>query len=297
MDLSKIDTEQRNPRTLNIDAVPTRDMLKMINSEDARVAAAVDKIIPDISRAVDAMTEKFVRGGRIIYVGAGTSGRLGFLDAAESVPTFGIKEGRITGLIAGGPEAMRRAVEGAEDDTGLCEQDLKKIQFTAGDVLVGLAASGRTPYVVGGLKYARSIGARTVSVTCNPSGVMNRIVDFPIACEVGPEVITGSTRMKSGTAQKMILNMMSTAIMIKDNKVFSNLMINVQPTNGKLRERARRIVMEITGAAAQEASGLLDQCSYQVPVAIVAKMAGVDTATAGQRLKQAGGNLRRALRN
>ncbi|TGA99746.1 N-acetylmuramic acid 6-phosphate etherase [Sporolactobacillus shoreae] len=295
MDLSKIDTEQRNPDTMNIDAVPTFEMLEMINREDGKVAEAVAKILPQITKAVDSMSTKFIRGGRIVYVGAGTSGRLGFLDAAESVPTFGIEEGRITGLIAGGPEAMRRAVEGAEDNTELCEKDLKNINFSAADVLVGLAASGRTPYVIGGMNYARSIGAVTVSVTCNPAGSMNSLADCPIVCEVGPEVITGSTRMKSGTAQKMILNMMSTAIMIKDNKVFSNLMVNVQPTNGKLRERAKRIVMEITGAAEKEVGAILIESGYNVPVSIVALITGVDKEAAEKRLKEAGDNLRRAL--
>lgn len=237
-------TESRNPRSANIDKCSTEEIVYIINAEDKTVAEAVEKESAQIAKLIDAGVTALENGGRLIYIGAGTSGRLGVLDAAECRPTYGVDDNTVVGLIAGGRGAMFSAVEGAEDSLTLAEEELRAIDFTSRDVLVGLAASGRTPYVIGGLRYAKSIGAVTGSVACTAGAEISAVADIPIEVLTGPEVVTGSTRMKAGTAQKMVLNMLSTGVMIRLGKVMGNLMVDVQATNDKLKARAIRIVME-----------------------------------------------------
>ena len=243
--LRDLPTERINPRTRDLDQLASADLLAAINGEDAGVAQAVDREIPNIARALDAIHQRFARGGRLVYIGAGTSGRLGVLDAAEMPPTFGVDPGRVLGVMAGGPGAMFRSSEGAEDSERCGVQDLESLDLTADDCVVGIAASGRTPYVIGGLRYASQVGALTVALTTNPEGAIVEEAQIAIAPNVGPEVIAGSTRMKSGTAQKLVLNMLSTGLMVKMGYVEGNLMVNVQPTNDKLRARATRLVMQL----------------------------------------------------
>ncbi|MGL5902034.1 MAG: N-acetylmuramic acid 6-phosphate etherase, partial [Cetobacterium sp.] len=244
LNLKSLTTESRNVNTLNIDTVSTAEMVKIINDEDKKVAEAVATELPQIAEAIDGIVERMKKGGRLIYIGAGTSGRLGILDASECPPTYGVSEELVQGLIAGGVEAIFRAKEGAEDSKELAIQDLKDRELTANDTVVGLAASGRTPYVIGGLEYANEIGALTVSITCNADSSVAKEAKIAISPVVGPEVVTGSTRLKSGTAQKLVLNMLSTGSMIKMGKVYGNLMVDVQSTNEKLVERAKKIVSE-----------------------------------------------------
>ena len=247
IDLEKLTTESRNQNTLNIDKVSTLEMVKMINDEDKKVAVAVEAELPRIAEAIDEIVIRLHKGGRLIYIGAGTSGRLGILDASECPPTYGVSEELVQGVIAGGKEAIFRAKEGAEDSKELAVTDLKNKNITENDVIVGLAASGRTPYVIGGLEYANEIGAMTISITCNADSEVSKAAKISIAPVVGAEVVTGSTRLKSGTAQKLVLNMLSTGTMIKLGKVYGNLMVDVRATNEKLVERAKRIVCEATG--------------------------------------------------
>ena len=247
MDLSKLNTEQRNPNTYNIDKLDTLSMLQVINEEDKKVASAVEAELPHIAAAVDLITDRLREGGRMFYIGAGTSGRLGVLDASECPPTFGVSPHMIQGLVAGGPKALISSIEGAEDNKDRATSDLQERNFTAGDVLVGIAASGRTPYVIGALEYANSIGATTVAISCVEESQIASIANIAITPITGAEVITGSTRLKAGTATKLVLNMLTTAAMIKLGKVYSNLMVDVQATNDKLRARAVRIVIEATG--------------------------------------------------
>ena len=285
MNWEDIITEERNTNTKNIDALETADMLKLINAEDKKVAEAVEKEIPQIAKAVDIIAEHFKKGGRLIYCGAGTSGRLGILDAVECPPTFSTEPEQVVGLIAGGYPAIFKAVEGAEDSPELGEEDLKKLDFSQNDVLVGIAASGRTPYVLGCMRYAKSLGAPVLSVTCCPGSDVANLADVSIAPVPGPEVITGSTRLKSGTAQKLVLNMLTTGAMIKLGKVYGNLMVDVKPSNEKLIHRCKKIVSDATGVTIEEAEAYLDKCGYRPKIAIVMILCNVDAEKAKELLK------------
>lgn len=267
--LKALETERINCNTVHIDEMNTQEMLFAINAEDQKVAEAVKNAVPDIARAVDAIYASVKKGGRLIYIGAGTSGRLGILDASECPPTYGVSQDLIQGIIAGGEKAIHLAVEGAEDRRELAEEDLKKISLNNKDVVCGLAASGRTPYVIGGLDYAKSIGAATVSICCVQNARISEISDFPIEVIVGPEVVTGSTRMKAGTAQKMVLNMLSTSVMIKCGKVYGNLMVDVRATNQKLVDRAIRILMNVLSCSYEEAEILFEKSGKDVKTAII----------------------------
>jgi len=294
-ELAQLVSEGRNPNTMGIDQMGTREILATINAEDRTVADAVEKVIPAIAAAVDAIVTAFTRGGRLIYMGAGTSGRLGVLDASECPPTFGVPYGMVIGLIAGGPDALMRAAEGAEDRSTDGVADLKAIDLSEKDVLVGIAVSGRTPYVIGGLNYAREIGAVTAALSCNPASAIARIADIAISPVVGPEVLTGSTRMKSGTAQKLVLNMLTTASMIRIGKTYQNLMVDLHASNKKLLARAVRIVMQATECSAPEAEAALEKTHNDVKLAILVQLTGLDVEAARTSLHAAGGFLRRAI--
>lgn len=295
MNIKDLITEERNPNTMNIDSMSTLEMVRTINHEDQKVAAAVGQQDQQIARAIDAAAKRYKQGGRLIYVGAGTSGRLGVLDAAELVPTYGIKPERAVGLIAGGKQAMLQAVEGAEDDLELGQQDLRRLHLSAKDIVIGLAASGRTPYVVGSLDFANEVGALTIAIACVPNAVISSHAEIGIEAVVGPEVITGSTRMKAGTAQKMILNMISTGVMIKQGKVYQNVMIGVQPTNAKLIDRACRIISTTTGVSTSEAMTALHNSANDVSVAIIMIETGRSKADARNLLAKAHGNVAAVL--
>ena len=288
-------TEERNPLTKDIDTLPTFDMLSLINAEDQKVALAVRDELLKIAAAVDAIAPRMQRGGRLIYIGAGTSGRLGVLDASECPPTFGIPPELVVGLIAGGPAALTDAVEGAEDDREGGAREIKELNVNDNDSVIGIAASGRTPYAIGGLQEAKKRGALTISITCNHPSPLGELAEISITLVVGPEVVSGSTRLKAGTAQKMVLNMISTAVMIRLGKTYSNLMVDVQPTNVKLRQRARRIVAEATGLDLQRAGDILSACNGEVKTAIVAILAGVSPDIARIRLNETGGYVRKAI--
>ncbi len=247
MNFENLTTEKRNAASANIDKVSTLEMLKIINDEDKKVALAVEKVLPQVATAVDIIAQKLSKGGRLFYIGAGTSGRLGILDASECPPTFGVDSDLVQGIIAGGNYALTNAIEGAEDNKNLAVENLQEKKFSAADILVGIAASGRTPYVLGGIEYAKKIGASTVGVSCVENSALAKIVDIEITPVTGAEVITGSTRMKAGTATKMVLNMLTTGAMIRLGKVYGNLMVDVRATNEKLRDRAKRIVIAATG--------------------------------------------------
>ena len=296
VELKKIATEQRNPDTMNIDALSTLDMVKLINREDHKVAQAVGQVTDKIAQAVDVIADRLSRGGRLIYCGAGTSGRLGVLDAVECPPTYSTEPEMVQGLIAGGYPAIFKAVEGAEDSKELGVQDLKNIAFSAGDVLVGIAASGRTPYVLGAMEYAKELGAVTVSVTCCPGSALDAFADIGIAPAPGPEVVTGSTRMKSGTAQKMVLNMLSTGAMIKLGKVYGNLMVDVKPSNEKLIRRCVTIVCTATDCDEATAVAALEDCDYRPKTAIVMILCGLDAAQAQGKLQKADGRIAGVLK-
>lgn len=295
VDLKKIATEQRNPNTMNIDTLSTLEMVRLINREDHKVAEAVSLVADKIAQAVDLIADRLRKGGRLIYCGAGTSGRLGILDAVECPPTYSTDPEMVQCLMAGGHGAIFKAVEGAEDNRELGVRDMQNISFSAGDVLVGIAASGRTPYVLGCMEYARSLGASTVAVTCCPGSMLDTFADIGIAPAPGPEVVTGSTRMKSGTAQKMVLNMLSTGAMIKLGKVYGNLMVDVEPSNAKLVVRARHIVMEATGCTEDEAATALKQANGHAKTAITMLLANCDAAEARRRLEAAHGHVRKAI--
>ena len=297
MNLGSLVSETRNPQTMDLDCLSTLAMVERFNQQDALVAGAVEKTLPEVAQAVDAASESLKAGGRLIYMGAGTSGRLGVLDASECPPTFGVPHGLVIGLIAGGPGALLKAVEGAEDNQQLGEDDLKALNLTANDMVVGLAASGRTPYVIGGLRYARNLGCRTAAISCNPGSAIAQEAEIAISPVVGPEALTGSTRLKSGTAQKLVLNMISTGAMVKLGKVYQNLMVDMKATNIKLVDRACRIVVEATGAAREEAEQALKQTDYEVKPAILMILTGVDAQTAQARLADSRGYLRPALNN
>ena len=297
VELKKIATEQRNPNTMNIDTLSTLDMVKLINREDHRVAEAVSLVTDRIAEAVDVLADRLGKGGRLIYCGAGTSGRLGILDAVECPPTYSTDPEMVQGLMAGGYPAIFKAVEGAEDSKELGVQDMKNIHFSSGDVLVGIAASGRTPYVLGCMEYAKALGAVTVAVTCCPGSVLDSFADIGIAPAPGPEVVTGSTRMKSGTAQKMVLNMLSTGAMIKLGKVYGNLMVDVKPSNEKLVRRCVTIVCAAAECDEATATAALEACDYRPKVAIVMVLMGVDADSAKQLLAKADGRIARVLEN
>jgi N-acetylmuramic acid 6-phosphate etherase len=295
--LSHLVSEGRNPDTMDIDLLPSLDIVKRINQQDKLVPLAVEKVLPEIAMAVDKITDAFKAGGRLIYMGAGTSGRLGVLDASECPPTFGVSDKMVIGLIAGGPEAILKAKEGAEDSPLLGEQDLKDVGFNKNDVVVGIAASGRTPYVIGGLEYANEIGATTVALSCNPDSPIADIADIAISPVVGPEALTGSTRLKSGTAQKLVLNMLTTASMIRIGKSYQNLMVDVKATNEKLIARAARIVMQATDCSKEQATEVLKQTNYEVKLAILMILTDLDIDSARQQLAHQDGFLRKAVEN
>ncbi|QKJ88888.1 N-acetylmuramic acid 6-phosphate etherase [Paramixta manurensis] len=295
LDLNAMVTEGRNPASENIDQLSTADMLRVINNEDKKVALAVEAILPEITRAVDAIAAAFMQGGRLVYCGAGTSGRLGILDASECPPTYGTPREQVIGLIAGGHTAILQAVENAEDNREMGVNDLKSIGFNAQDVLVGIAASGRTPYVVAALDYARECGAVTAALTCNPDSAMAKIVDIPLTPLVGPEVVTGSSRMKAGTAQKLVLNMLTTGAMIRTGKVYGNLMVDVEATNQKLVQRQVNIVMQATECAEEEAKTALAACDGHCKTAIVMVLGQLQAAEAKALLANNQGFIRQAL--
>jgi N-acetylmuramic acid 6-phosphate etherase len=293
--LDKLLTEQPNPASASIDTLPTEQALRIINAEDQKVAVAVEREIPAIARAVDAMVAALEKGGRVFYLGAGTSGRLGVLDASEIPPTFSASPEMVQGIMAGGESALSRATETTEDDPAIGVRDLAARGFTARDVLVGIAASGRTPYVLGAVAEARRMGAVTVGICCTPDAELSRAVDLPIAPLVGPEIVAGSTRMKAGTAQKLVLNMLSTGTFIRLGYVYRNLMVNVQPKNEKLVDRARRIIAESAGVSPERAAELLVESGMSVRTAIVMGRAGISREEAERRLAATRGRVRQAL--
>ncbi|MEQ5127960.1 N-acetylmuramic acid 6-phosphate etherase [Providencia alcalifaciens] len=295
IDLSKMVTESRNEASTHIDQLSTIEMLQVINNEDKKVPLAVEKTLPQIAELVDKVAAAFQQGGRLIYSGAGTSGRLGILDASECPPTYGTPHEQVIGLIAGGHQAIFRAVENAEDKPELGEQDLKNIDFNQKDILVGIAASGRTPYVLGAMKYARSLGATVASISCNPDSPVSQAADIAITPIVGAEIVTGSSRMKAGTAQKLILNMITTGAMIRIGKVFGNLMVDVEATNAKLIERQTKIVMEATECDRQSAESALQQCDRHCKTAILMILSGLNADEARQLLAKNHGFIRTAL--
>ena len=295
IDLGHLVTESRNHHSEHIDTLSTLEMLKVINNEDKKVPFAVEATLPHIARLVDKVVTSFSQGGRLIYCGAGTSGRLGILDASECPPTYGTPHDMVIGLIAGGHKAILQAVENAEDNVQLGAEDLRQLNFNAKDVLVGIAASGRTPYVIGALEYARSLGAVTGAISCNPDSPIAQRADIAITPIVGPEVVTGSSRMKAGTAQKLVLNMITTGAMIKMGKVFGNLMVDVEATNAKLIERQIRIVMQATECERATAEQALAQCQRHCKTAILMILAGVNAQQATQLLAQNKGFIRQAL--
>lgn len=294
-EINNLGTETRNELTMNLDNLSVMETLKLMNAEDAKVAQAIETELPSIEPVIQAVIQAFTNGGRLIYIGAGTSGRLGVLDAAECVPTFGVSSEQVQGLIAGGEEAMVNAVEGAEDSLDFAEADLKAINLTDRDVVMGLSASGRTPYVIGGLKYANQIGATTAALSCNKEAKISEYATYPIEVYAGPEVLTGSTRLKSGTAQKLVLNMISTISMIGIGKVYKNLMVDVQPTNQKLVERSKKIIMEATGCDYETANQTFDAAEKNVKVAIVMVLLGVSREVAEEKLVGAKGFIKNTL--
>lgn len=293
--LNKLPTEQRNPNTADIDRLSTLEMVRRINDEDKKVAFAVERELESVAQAVDAIYESLSSGGRLIYCGCGTSGRLGVLDAAECPPTYSTDPEMVQGIIAGGERAMFKAAEGAEDNADAGREDMQKLRLNSRDIVVGIAASGRTPYVLGAMAYAHEIGARTVALTCNKASDMNAAADISIGVETGPEVITGSTRMKSGTAEKMVLNMLSTGAMIKLGKVYGNLMVDVMPTNEKLVRRSISIVSTAAGVDEEVAKSTLESCGFSVKTAIVMLVRGLSADEARRRLDENGGVIARAL--
>lgn len=295
MNITKLNTEQQNPKTMNIDLMSTEEIITVINQEDTLVPNVLARQVPNISEVVDKIVAAFKQGGRLIYVGAGTSGRLGIIDASECPPTYGTDPGMVVGIIAGGKEAMTEAIEGVEDDKQQGKTDMEEISLSAKDVVVGIAASGRTPYTIGALEYAKQLGAVTVSVVCSKDSEMEQVSDYTIAAVVGPEVITGSTRMKAGTAQKLILNMLSTASMIKMGKVYGNLMVDVQMTNEKLHNRAVNIVKMATGASDEEARAAIKDQNYHTKAAILQIITGLKGFEAKTLLDKHDGYLREAI--
>jgi N-acetylmuramic acid 6-phosphate etherase len=295
MYLDSLLTEQVNPRSLDIDARPTPEILRIMNEEDGKVASAVAAEIPRIAQAVDRTVEAIRHGGRLFYIGAGTSGRLGVLDAAECPPTFNVAADLVQGIIAGGDAALAKSTEATEDDPESGKHDLEGRGFTARDVLVGIAASGRTPYVLGAVTNARALGALTIGISCTPDSELSRVVEIPIAPLCGPEVIAGSTRLKAGTATKLVLNMISTAVMIRLGHVYGNLMVNVAPRNSKLEDRARRIIAASASVSNERAGDLLKEAGGNVKAAIVMGRLAIGRTAAESKLASAGGSITEAL--
>ena len=293
--LSTLITEQRNPNSMHVDSLSALEIVQLMNDEDKQVPLAIEKCLPQIAQAVECIVAAFQQGGRLVYIGAGTSGRLGVLDASECPPTFGVSPEIVKGIIAGGERALRHPIEGAEDSKAQAVVDLQTIQFSSKDVLVGIAASGRTPYVIGALEYAKSLGSVTVSIASNPNSAMANIVDITIDTVVGPEVLTGSSRLKSGTAQKLVLNMLTTASMILMGKCYQNLMVDVQASNEKLKARAIRIVMQATDCDKALAEETLKQADQNAKLAIMMILSGLDRAQAEALLEKHQGKLQLAL--
>ena len=295
IDLTKLVTETRNPNTMELDQMTPLELVSVMNQEDLNVVAGVKEALPQVAQAIEWAVSSLEAGGRIVYFGAGTSGRLGVLDAVECPPTFGVSPDVVVGLIAGGEKAFVRAVEGAEDSLELCEEEFKKIGLNKNDIAIGIAASGRTPYVIGGLRYARSLGCKTVAIACNKGSEVGKEADLAIEPSCGPEVLTGSTRLKSGTAQKMILNMISTGSMVGVGKAYQNLMVDVQQTNKKLVVRAQNITMAATGCTREEAAQALDQAEGNAKLAIVMLLTQMPVDEAKVKLEAAHGHVRGAL--
>lgn len=293
--LSTLITEQRNPNSMHVDSLSALEIVQLMNQEDKQVPLAIEKCLPQIAQAVECIVAAFQQGGRLVYIGAGTSGRLGVLDASECPPTFGVSPEMVKGIIAGGERALRHPIEGAEDSKAQAVVDLQTIQFSSKDVLVGIAASGRTPYVIGALEYAKSLGSVTVSIASNSNSAMANIVDIAIHTVVGPEVLTGSSRLKSGTAQKLVLNMLTTASMILMGKCYQNLMVDVQASNEKLKARAIRIVMQATDCDKAIAEETLKQADQNAKLAIMMILSGLDRAQAEALLEKHQGKLQLAL--
>ena len=294
--LSTLITEQRNPNSMHVDSLSALEIVQLMNEEDKQVPLAIEKCLPQIAQAVECIVAAFQQGGRLVYIGAGTSGRLGVLDASECPPTFGVSPEMVKGIIAGGERALRHPIEGAEDSKTHAVVDLQTIQFSSKDVLVGIAASGRTPYVIGALEYAKSLGSVTVSIASNPNSAMANIVDIAIDTVVGPEVLTGSSRLKSGTAQKLVLNMLTTASMILMGKCYQNLMVDVQASNEKLKARAIRIVMQATDCDKTLAEETLKLTDQNAKLAIMMILSGLDRAQAEALLEKHHGKLQLALK-
>lgn len=294
--LSTLITEQRNPNSMHVDSLSALEIVQLMNDEDKQVPLAIEKCLPQIAQAVERIVSAFQQGGRLVYIGAGTSGRLGVLDASECPPTFGVSPEMVKGIIAGGERALRHPIEGAEDSKAQAVVDLQTIQFSSKDVLVGIAASGRTPYVIGALEYAKSLGSVTVSIASNPNSAMANIVDIAIDTVVGPEVLTGSSRLKSGTAQKLVLNMLTTASMILMGKCYQNLMVDVQASNEKLKARAIRIVMQATDCDKSLAEDTLKLADQNAKLAIMMILSGLDRAQAEALLEKHKGKLQLALK-
>ncbi|WP_298669151.1 N-acetylmuramic acid 6-phosphate etherase [uncultured Haemophilus sp.] len=294
--LSTLITEQRNPNSMHVDSLSALEIVQLMNDEDKQVPLAIEKCLPQIAQAVECIVAAFQQGGRLVYIGAGTSGRLGVLDASECPPTFGVSPEMVKGIIAGGERALRHPIEGAEDSKAQAVIDLQTIQFSSKDVLVGIAASGRTPYVIGALEYAKRLGSVTVSIASNPNSAMANIVDIAIDTVVGPEVLTGSSRLKSGTAQKLVLNMLTTASMILMGKCYQNLMVDVQASNEKLKARAIRIVMQATDCDKAIAEETLKQADQNAKLAIMMILSGLDRAQAEALLEKHQGKLQLALK-
>ena len=296
LNLAGMSTETRNSRTMNLDIMTPLEIVTVMNEEDARVPEAIKPQLNNIAQCVTWAAQSIEAGGRLIYMGAGTSGRLGVLDAAECPPTFGVSPETVVGLIAGGERAFIKAVEGAEDSAELGRQDLVNIGLTSRDLVVGIAASGRTPYVLGGLEYAQNMGCHTVGISCNPGSAVGKAAELAIEVVPGPECLTGSTRLKAGTAQKLILNMISTATMVRCGKAFQNLMVDVVPTNEKLRVRAENIVMEATGVTRERAKEALLQSGDKVKTAILMILVGCGREEAEQKLEKTNGHIREAMK-
>ena len=294
--LSTLITEQQNPNSMHVDSLSALEIVQLMNQEDKQVPLAIEKCLPQIAQAVECIVAAFQQGGRLVYIGAGTSGRLGVLDASECPPTFGVSPEMVKGIIAGGERALRHPIEGAEDSKAQAVVDLQTIQFSSKDVLVGIAASGRTPYVIGALEYAKSLGSVTVSIASNPNSAMANIVDIAIDTVVGPEVLTGSSRLKSGTAQKLVLNMLTTASMILMGKCYQNLMVDVQASNEKLKARAIHIVMQATDCDKALAEETLKQADQNAKLAIMMILSGLDRAQAEALLETHQGKLQLALK-
>ena len=294
--LSTLITEQRNPNSMHVDSLSALEIVQLMNEEDKQVPLAIEKCLPQIAQAVERIVAAFQQGGRLVYIGAGTSGRLGVLDASECPPTFGVSPEMVKGIIAGGERALRHPIEGAEDSKAQAVVDLQTIQFSSNDVLVGIAASGRTPYVIGALEYAKSLGSVTVSIASNPNSAMANIVDIAIDTVVGPEVLTGSSRLKSGTAQKLVLNMLTTASMILMGKCYQNLMVDVQASNEKLKARAIRIVMQATDCDKTVAEDTLKLAEQNAKLAIMMILSGLERPQAEALLEKNQGKLQLALK-